>query len=130
METRIEVPRLVNVVAFCAIAREGEFFSGVRSAGVSIAAVRAWRDHHRYEPPDITELIEMQRQHGAEAFLTTEKDLVRLSPEQRKMLESAAPLNAATLVVRFRDESAALEQLCAFLPAHWMDRVGRMQRTP
>ena len=46
MERRLEVAGEQRVVAFCAIARPEEFFSGLRSSGVQIAAMRAWRDHH------------------------------------------------------------------------------------
>jgi tetraacyldisaccharide 4'-kinase len=117
MERRLEVPNVKRVVAFCAIAREEEFFSGLRSKGVTLAALRAWRDHHTYIEPNIAELLELRRQHEAEAFVTTEKDSVRLLPEQRRVLESAAPLFIARLVVGLRDETAAMEQLCSLLTA-------------
>jgi tetraacyldisaccharide 4'-kinase len=130
MERRIEVPRLSRAIAFCGIARQEEFFSGLRLAGVSMATTRAWRDHHRYEPWDIAELIELQRQHGAEAFLTTEKDWVRLSPVQRKTLENAAPLHAAKLVVRLLDEPAALEQLLGLLPGNLRERAAELKQAP
>ncbi|MGC2496893.1 MAG: tetraacyldisaccharide 4'-kinase [Acidobacteriaceae bacterium] len=116
MERRLEVAGEQRVVAFCAIARPEEFFSGLRSSGVQIAAMRAWRDHHLYTQGDIADLIELRRQHEAEAFVTTEKDHVRLTPESLRMLESEAPVQVARLRVRLRDEAAVIEQLCALLP--------------
>jgi tetraacyldisaccharide 4'-kinase len=130
MERRLEVPEIGRVIAFCAIAREEEFFSALRSRGVAVMAMRAWRDHHHYTEVDIAELIELQRQHEAEAFLTTEKDLVRLQPEQRRMLESAAPLHAVKLLVTLADEAMAIQQLCGLLPVNWRDRTGELQQTP
>ena len=95
-----------------------------------MATTRAWRDHHRYERWDMAELIELQRQHSAEAFLTTEKDWVRLSPVQRKTLENAAPLHVAKLVVRLLDEPAAVEQLLGLLPANVRERAPELRQAP
>lgn len=130
MERRLEVPQVTRVVAFCAIAREEEFFSGLRSRGIAVEAKRAWHDHHRYAETDIAELFELGRQHDAEAFLTTEKDLVRLDPEQRRLLEDSAPLHAVKLVVRLRDEAAAMDQLCGFVPARWREQNGKNPANP
>lgn len=130
MERTLEVPAVSRVVAFCSIAREQEFFSGLRSLGIAVLAMRAWRDHHRYTQADLAELIELRRQHEAEAFLTTEKDMVRLHPEQQRMLGGAAPLRAAKLLVRLRDEPAAVGQLLALLPEFRPERMAKQLRTP
>jgi len=130
MERRLEVPAVTRAVAFCAIAREAEFFSGLRLAGIDVLAMRAWRDHHRYTQADIAELVELCRQHEALAFLTTEKDLMRLPADLRPVLASAAPLQAAKLVVRLHDEAHAMEQLLAFLPANRRQIVPKQQQTP
>ncbi|MGA8530249.1 MAG: tetraacyldisaccharide 4'-kinase [Acidobacteriaceae bacterium] len=116
MERHLEVPAVQRGVAFCAIARPEEFFSGVKAGGVPIVAMRAWRDHHRTTETDVAELVELQRQHEAEAFLTTEKDRVRLAPDMLRMLEAAAPVHAVRLRVRLRQEGAIIEDLCALLP--------------
>jgi tetraacyldisaccharide 4'-kinase len=130
MERRLEVPAAGRVVAFCAIAREEEFFSGLRSRGAAVVAMRAWRDHHRYTQDDIGELIELRRQHDADAFLTTEKDLARLGLEQLLRLESVAPVRAAKLTVRLSDEAAAIDQLCGLLPMNWFSQLGKMPEAP
>jgi tetraacyldisaccharide 4'-kinase len=130
MERTLEVPGIRRVVAFCALAREGEFFSGLRSQGINVVAMRAWRDHHQYSSSDIAELLELRRQYDGEAFLTTEKDMMRLGPELCRMLEGGAPLHAAKLVVRLADETAALDQLLALLPLDWRERAANLQRTP
>ena len=130
MERRLELPRVGRVVAFCAVARGDEFFSGLRVGGMMVAAMRAWRDHHAYTERDVAELIELRRQHEAEAFLTTEKDAVRIPVELRHMIESAAPLRVAKLVVRLQDEGAAIDQLAGFLPAEWPARIAGLRQTP
>ena len=117
MSRRLDVPSCNRVIAFCAVGRPDEFLSGLRVRGVLVAAARAWRDHHRWSQHDIADLVELQRQHQADAFLTTEKDLVRLTPEQRQTLEGAASLHAAKLVVHLVDEPAAVAQMLALRPA-------------
>jgi len=112
----ISAPRIV--IAFCGIARPEEFSSALQSEGCTVAALRAWRDHHRFTNADLAELIELRRQHEAEAFITTEKDMVRLSSDQRHLLESAAPLEAARLRVCFADEAVAMDQLLQLVSAN------------
>ena len=112
---RLEVPATTRAVAFCGIARAEEFFSALRSSGVDLAATLPFRDHHRYTREDLAKLLEMQRQHAAKAFVTTEKDAVRLPEELRRRLESAAPLLAAPLTVRLAGEAAAVDQLLGML---------------
>jgi tetraacyldisaccharide 4'-kinase len=117
MERHLDVPKVQRGVAFCAIARPEEFFSGARDQGVQVAATRSWRDHHLYTEADAAELVELRRQHGADAFLTTEKDRVRLTPETLRLLEAAAPVHGTRLRVRLREEAAAMDQLSALLTA-------------
>jgi tetraacyldisaccharide 4'-kinase len=95
-----------------------------------VVATRAWRDHHAYSESDMAELIELRRQYDAEAFLTTEKDMMRLPVELRHTLESAAPLHAARLVVRLQNEAAAIDQLAGFLPAEWRARLVKVRQAP
>jgi tetraacyldisaccharide 4'-kinase len=52
---------------------------------------------------------------GAEAFVTTEKDAVKLSPALRAPLEAVAPLLFARLHVEFLDPAAILSLLEARL---------------
>lgn len=115
MQRRVDLPGVRRVVAFCAIARPAEFFEELRRQGMDLVAMGRWRDHHAYSPADIAHLAELQRLHGAEAFITTEKDWVRLTPHARRGLENAAPLLTAKLTVRLTDEAgvaaALLERL-------------------
>jgi tetraacyldisaccharide 4'-kinase len=97
-----------RAIAFCAIARPEEFFSALRNLGVDVAATSAFRDHHTYTDVDLDHLLRLRDQHHAEAFITTEKDWVRLTPQQKTRL---APLTIARLEVVFDNEPALTAQL-------------------
>ena len=98
-------------VAFCAIAHAEEFFEQLRTQSIAIAGAHAWRDHHRFTNSDLTTLCGAAAKLGAKCFVTTEKDLVRLTKAQRARLEETAPLFAAALTVRLLDSEKALTAL-------------------
>jgi tetraacyldisaccharide 4'-kinase len=68
------------VVAVAGIAGPERFFDDVRRAGWQVAATMVFRDHHRYGPRDLREMLAAAERHGAAGIVTTEKDLVRLLP--------------------------------------------------
>jgi tetraacyldisaccharide 4'-kinase len=107
---------LGSVVAFCGIARPDEFFQSLQMAEVNVVAQNPFRDHHRYGESDVRELLSMAQSKDATAFLTTEKDFVRLSPSQREMLASGASLKVAKLETVLRDEADVLRHLETLLP--------------
>jgi tetraacyldisaccharide 4'-kinase len=108
----LKVPALPGAaVAFCAIAHPEEFFEQLRTQGIAIAGAHAWRDHHRFANRDLTTLCDAAAKVGAKCFVTTEKDLVRLTKAQRARLEETAPLFAGALTVRLLDSEMALVAL-------------------
>jgi len=109
---RLVVEPLARVIAFCAIARPEEFFAALLANGVDIAATSQYRDHHAYTDSDLDQLIQLRNTHRAESFVTTEKDWVRMSANQRARL---APLNTAQLEVLFDNETAVTAQLLSLL---------------
>jgi tetraacyldisaccharide 4'-kinase len=112
IQRELEVPALPGTaMVFCAIAHPEEFFDGLQAGGVAIAASRAWRDHHRFSDGDVANLRAAAVKHGAAFFLTTQKDRVRLTTEQRVRLEQMAPLLTAGLTVRLRESEPALAAL-------------------
>jgi tetraacyldisaccharide 4'-kinase len=115
MQRSVKLPEVRRALAFCAIARPDEFFAGLERHGCEVAGTRAWRDHHAYTTTDLAELAVLAQRYGAETMVTTEKDWVRLRPDQRQRLEAAAPLYAAKLTVRLADEEAVAEALLARL---------------
>jgi tetraacyldisaccharide 4'-kinase len=112
---RLTVKARERAIAFCGIARPEEFFAGLRALGLELAGARAFRDHHRYDDTDMEDLLRMRRETGAGVCVTTEKDLVRLSAEQRGRLAAEMDLEAARLMVELADEAAAVEQLLGLL---------------
>jgi tetraacyldisaccharide 4'-kinase len=91
------------VLAFCGIARAGQFFAGIRAAGIAVAAEQAFPDHHRFKAADLVLLRELALRTGAASLMTTAKDLVRL----RELPPLALPVNVAELVVELEDWVAA-----------------------
>jgi tetraacyldisaccharide 4'-kinase len=107
----MEIPKLnAHLAAFCGIARPQQFFDGLESAGLRIAAHAAFPDHHRYTARDLDRLIAAARAAGATTFLTTEKDLVRLGSLAFNFPESL-PLKTARLRVEIEDQNAILDSL-------------------
>jgi tetraacyldisaccharide 4'-kinase len=62
----------------CAIAGPQRFLRDLESAGVQVAGHHWFRDHHAYTEADIRELCREAGRAGADGFLTTEKDSVKL----------------------------------------------------
>ncbi|MGC8548899.1 MAG: tetraacyldisaccharide 4'-kinase [Acidobacteriaceae bacterium] len=108
-------PSCKSVIAFCGIARPNEFFQSLAASGLTLSARTAFPDHHTFTDADITHLLDLQRRHPVRTFLTTEKDAVRLSPEQRSRLEAVAALRTAQLRVHFEDESQVRQELLTLL---------------
>ncbi len=108
-------PSCKSVIAFCGIARPGDFFQSLAASGITLSARTAFPDHHTFTDADITHLLDLQLRHPVRTFLTTEKDAVRLTPEQCARLEAVATLRTAQLRVRFEDESQVRESLRALL---------------
>jgi tetraacyldisaccharide 4'-kinase len=105
----LAVPALPGAaVVFSAIAHPEEFLGGLHAKGVVIAAARAWRDHHRFTDADVETLCDLATKHSAKSFLTTQKDMVRLTERQRMRLEQIGPLVPAQLTVRLREPERAL----------------------
>jgi tetraacyldisaccharide 4'-kinase len=98
-------------LAFCGIARPQEFLVSLKSAGCVPVKSIAFADHHRYTVADTQKLIQTASGLRADAFVTTEKDAVRLDAGVRRRLEQAAPLRIAPLIVQLTDEVPLLHQL-------------------
>jgi tetraacyldisaccharide 4'-kinase len=108
----LSVPTLPGAaVVFSAIAHPKEFIEGLRAKGVSIAASKAWRDHHRFTDGDMTMLRELAVKRHASCFVTTEKDMVRLTKTQRTRLEQTGPILAVGLTVWLVEPAAVLAAL-------------------
>jgi len=108
LRRKMEVPAVNSpVIAFCGIARPEQFFAGLESAGLHLAARFAFPDHHPYSAADRERLLAAARPAGAAALLTTEKDRVRLGKLATARPE-ALPLLTAGLRVEIEHEDDAI----------------------
>ena len=70
-----------EVLILCGIANPASFVQTVTDAGARVTRVLAYRDHHPYTPSDLDRALSLAAATGAECFVTTEKDAVRIPPE-------------------------------------------------
>ena len=93
-----------KVLAFAGIGRPQKFFDTLVSAGAFVQETQAFADHYVYRPADLAALRARARARGA-LLVTTEKDLVRIPPEQR------TDITALAVQARFADEAALVRLL-------------------
>ena len=108
------LPTPLRAIAFCGLARPESFFPMLAKAGIDVAAVSIFRDHHAYSDGDIAGLIELARTHSANTFVTTEKDAVKLSKEMR---QSLGLVIVPELRVELRDAAANIDNLLDVIPS-------------
>jgi tetraacyldisaccharide 4'-kinase len=103
--------RKLGLVAFSAIARPENFIDTLRNAGGRVIESIAFPDHHSYTAEDMHRLTELLRVSAGNAFITTEKDAVKLTPELRAQLEATAPLLVARLQAAFPNPDDVVREL-------------------
>ena len=69
-----------SVFGFSGIARNPDFQNTVRGLGFNAKGFLEYSDHHHYTEQDLIEIQSSAEISGARQLITTEKDLVRLSP--------------------------------------------------
>jgi tetraacyldisaccharide 4'-kinase len=104
---KIPADRPARPVAFCAIARPHQFLEQSRAAGIHPVAHKFYRDHHRYTARDIRNLQDMKLKHGADGFLTTQKDLVNLGQHYPQIGRLAVP----SVTMELTDPADALDTM-------------------
>jgi tetraacyldisaccharide 4'-kinase len=93
-----------KVLAFAGIGDPEKFFASAREAGIAIAAVRAFPDHHRFSAEEAAAII-MDAEHEGLALLTTEKDRARMAGDPlTETLASKVHVLPVTMAVREADE--------------------------
>jgi tetraacyldisaccharide 4'-kinase len=107
-------------VAFCGIARPDSFMTMLNAEGCMPVSRVDFPDHHKYDDHDVATLLQRARHSGANGFVTTEKDAVKLTPSMINRLEAVGPVVVTRLSVELVDEASAMQQL--------VSRVGRLDR--
>jgi len=64
--------------AFCGLGNAGAFFRTLESLHIPVRGRRELGDHAHYDQARLTELAHAAREAGADAFITTQKDFVKL----------------------------------------------------
>jgi tetraacyldisaccharide 4'-kinase len=96
-----------TVLAFAGIGRPAKFFDSLTALGATLMGAEAFADHH---PFSNVELEALKARAGSAPLVTTEKDYLRLRPDQRA--------GVTTLPVRVVfEEPAALEALLSGISA-------------
>lgn len=113
-------------LAFCGIARPENFTKMLTGSRYEPLESMAFADHHPYDERDIARILERARQAGANGFVTTEKDAVKITPEMRERLEAVGPLIVARLNLELVDEKEAMAQLVGMVEQ--LDRRKRPER--
>lgn len=99
-----------RVLAFAGIGRPQKFFDSLLRSGAELVATRAFPDHHRYRPAELAGLRSEAARLQA-TLVTTEKDLVRLPPAERRGIEALA------VELVFADREALARLLAPLLSA-------------
>ncbi len=107
-----------SALAFCAVGDATGFFDGLRNAGLKPQSTIAFRDHHKYNGSDISRLKVSASRSGANCFVTTEKDSMRLSSALRAELETHGPLLIAGLQLDLQNEKCCIDWLESLLQEH------------
>jgi tetraacyldisaccharide 4'-kinase len=108
---RMDVPRVGGpAAAFCGIARPEQFFAGLEAAGVGLVSKKAFADHHRYTDRDIENLVANARAAGATAFITTQKDEIRMG-KLTERFPPELPLGVARLDITIDDEAGVMASI-------------------
>jgi len=96
-------------IAFCGIARPGNFFRALQQAGLEPAATLAFRDHHPYTTKDIEHLLRLRDQKKAQGFVTTEKDAINLEDFSERL----APIFVVPVRMDLHHAETVVESLLA-----------------
>ena len=76
-----------RVVAFCGVGNAGSFWRSLERMGVATLDQISYSDHHQYPPRELAALVRHAKTLGAEALVTTEKDVVNFGAGSEQVLE-------------------------------------------
>ena len=98
------------VIAFCGLANPRTFWRTLDTLGVDVHFRWAFGDHHRYRIQELRRLMRRAKAEGAEAVVTTEKDVANLSVNALKLL-APLPVYALEIGIEVDDPAGLMELL-------------------
>jgi len=76
--TPVAEVKLAHVAAFCGLGNPRAFWQTLEELEIQVAFRWAFSDHHHYRPAELERLAKQAAHFGAEALVTTEKDMINL----------------------------------------------------
>jgi tetraacyldisaccharide 4'-kinase len=98
-------PAPTRPLAFCGVAHPRQFWESLADIGIYPVGTFSFGDHHRYKAIDIALLQRLAKQHEANGFLTTEKDLVKLDGS------ALCPIIAPSLTIEVENANARFSSM-------------------
>ncbi|MGI8467776.1 MAG: tetraacyldisaccharide 4'-kinase [Pyrinomonadaceae bacterium] len=106
LSAKCKVQNAKLIAAFCGLGNPENFFAQLRQAGFNLIFTKTFPDHYFYTQKDVDELQRQAKTNGAECFVTTAKDAVKL-----RNLNFKIPLLIAENELIFDDETAFREMV-------------------
>lgn len=91
-----------RVAAFCGVGSPGSFWQTLRQLGLEVVYAWPFGDHHRYQPQELQRVSRQAVAAGAEALVTTEKDVMNLCD---RAVDLVAPLRICWLKIGIEIEN-------------------------
>ncbi len=98
-----KISGISRAMAFSGIARPEPFFKSLEEQNIELVLKISFPDHYLYTEEDVNSLSDRAKAAGAEALITTEKDMVKIEPFIRG-LKGKIPIYALKLKVNIEAE--------------------------
>ncbi len=108
-----------SCIGFCGLGSPDSFWRSLDGAGISVRDKIEFADHHPYSARDVRRISEAARRAGAQAILTTEKDLMNLrqpAGDSASVADLFAPLRLFWLRIEQKVDSDLLKFIADALP--------------
>jgi 3-deoxy-D-manno-octulosonic-acid transferase len=107
-------PPFARPAAFCGLGQPASFWRSLDALGLRTVWRAEYPDHHRYRVEELCAIVERARGSGADALVTTEKDLVNLPEGWQAQLEGL-PLYWLETELEVEEAESLLELVTARL---------------